>query len=83
LQQELRFHGRATKRIELRSLLHLPNDYRPVGGPRQPLLLFLPGAGERGADFALVAKHGPPKLYEWFPGHRRRWPKTADLGTLA
>jgi predicted peptidase len=33
-----------------------------VGGKRWPLLLFLHGAGERGTDLALVAKHGPPKL---------------------
>ncbi len=62
MQKELRFHGRVTKRIELRSLLYLPKDYRAVGGPRWPLLLFLHGAGERGAELALVAKHGPPRL---------------------
>jgi predicted peptidase len=62
LQKELRFHGRVTKKVEFRSLLYLPKDYRTVGGRRWPLLLFLHGAGERGADLALVARHGPPKL---------------------
>lgn len=62
MQKELRFHGRVTRKIELRSLLYLPKDYQTVGGKRWPLLCFLHGAGERGADLALVAKHGPPKL---------------------
>jgi predicted peptidase len=62
LQKELRFHGRVTRKIELRSLLYLPKDYQTVGGKRWPLLLFLHGAGERGDDLALVARHGPLKL---------------------
>jgi predicted peptidase len=62
VQKAFKFHGRVTRKIELRSLLHLPKDYLPVSGKRWPLLCFLHGAGERGADLALVAKHGPPKL---------------------
>lgn len=62
MQKEIRFHGRVEKRIELRSLLYLPAYYNATGGKRWPLLLFLHGAGERGDDLSLVAKHGPPKL---------------------
>jgi predicted peptidase len=62
LQKELRFHGRVTRKIKFRSLLYLPKDYEIVGGKRWPLLCFLHGAGERGNDLTLVAKHGPPKL---------------------
>ena len=62
MQKEFRFHGRITRKIALRSLLYLPKEYQPADGRRWPLLCFLHGAGERGADLALVAKHGPPKL---------------------
>jgi len=62
LQKEFRFHGQVTKKVEFRSLLYLPKDYQTAGGRRWPLLCFLHGAGERGTDLALVAKHGPPKL---------------------
>lgn len=43
-------------------LLYLPEAYDAGAERRWPLLLFLHGAGERGADPWLVAKHGPPKL---------------------
>lgn len=43
-------------------LLHLPADYAGRPGERWPLILFLHGSGERGADVARVAVHGPPKL---------------------
>lgn len=40
--------------------------YRPPGYAKSrkkwPLLLFLHGAGERGDDLSLVARHGPPRL---------------------
>ena len=62
MQKELRFRGRLTKKFKLRLLLYLPKDYRTAKRRRWPLLLFLHGAGERGNDLALVAKHGPPKL---------------------
>jgi predicted peptidase len=41
-------------------LLFLPDGYDP--GKRWPLILFLHGAGERGTNVWLVAKHGPPKI---------------------
>lgn len=37
-----------------------PKAEKPAAG--WPLLVFLHGAGERGADLDLVKKHGPPRL---------------------
>jgi len=54
--------GRLTKKFELCSLLYLPKDYQSAKRRGWPLLLFLHGAGERGDNLTLVAKHGPPKL---------------------
>ena len=55
------FTAKVTAQVELKYLLYLPEDY---GNSRQkwPLILFLHGAGERGNDVQMVAKHGPPKL---------------------
>jgi predicted peptidase len=50
-----------TKRVTYPYLRSLPAGYEQYGA-KWPLLLFLHGAGERGTDVALVAKHGPPKL---------------------
>jgi len=62
VQKAFTFHGRVARKIQLRSLLYLPADYQAGRRRRWPLLCFLHGAGERGTDLALVAKHGPPKL---------------------
>ncbi len=43
-------------------LLFLPAGYDAGATRRWPLLLFLHGAGERGQDISIVAKHGPPKI---------------------
>ena len=43
-------------------LLFLPEGYDATSAKRWPLILFLHGAGERGSDIWLVAKHGPPKV---------------------
>ena len=43
-------------------LLYVPPGYRLKEEKKWPLILFLHGAGERGNDVNLVAKHGPPKL---------------------
>lgn len=45
----------------LEYLLHLPSSYAEGEEERWPLVVFLHGAGERGDDLDLVAKHGPPK----------------------
>ncbi|MFO7610988.1 MAG: dienelactone hydrolase family protein [Clostridia bacterium] len=43
-------------------LLYIPDEYKVE--EKHPLMLFLHGAGERGADTTAVKKHGPPKLIE-------------------
>ena len=45
-------------------LLYLPKDYGQQVGRRWPVVIFLHGSGERGANLDLVKKHGPPKLVE-------------------
>jgi len=50
----------ASKKANLRYLLHVPDEAPPADG--YPLLLFLHGKGERGEDLALVKRHGPAKL---------------------
>lgn len=47
----------------LRYLLSLPADLDPAG-PKQPLLIYLHGAGERGDDISKVIWNGPFKLIE-------------------
>lgn len=51
-----------TRTIPTKYLLYLPKDFAAASGKRWPLMLFLHGAGERGDDLALVAKHGPLKF---------------------
>ena len=46
----------------LNYLQYVPKDYDTQKDKRFPLMLFLHGAGERGSDVQLVAKHGPFKL---------------------
>lgn len=53
---------RVTHTVHTRYLLHLPAGYENQKRKRWPLVLFLHGAGERGADLELVKTHGPPKL---------------------
>ena len=43
-------------------LLSLPPDYGADATKRWPLILFLHGAGERGTNLSIVAKHGPTKI---------------------
>jgi predicted peptidase len=43
-------------------LLYLPPGYATGSEKRWPLILFLHGAGERGTNIWLVAKHGPPAV---------------------
>jgi predicted peptidase len=48
--------------MKLEYLLTLPKGYDADPDAKWPLLLFLHGAGESGADLKKVAVHGPPKL---------------------
>lgn len=56
------FQRTVTKTVGYQYLLHLPTGYDRSADRAWPLLVFLHGSGERGADPWLVAKHGPPKL---------------------
>ena len=62
-QTAVTFKKRISSEVELHYLLHLPQGYdKSAKDQRWPLVLFLHGAGERGADLEIVKKHGPPKL---------------------
>jgi len=54
--------ARLTRDVSLKYLLYLPETYGADAAKKWPLLLFLHGAGERGANLSKVAVHGPPKL---------------------
>jgi predicted peptidase len=56
------FERTITKTVGYHYLLHLPAGYDARAERVWPLIVFLHGSGERGADPWLVAKHGPPKL---------------------
>jgi len=61
-QQVRHFSKSVTTTVSLDYLLFLPKSAAADPGKKWPLLLFLHGAGERGNDVWLVAKHGPPKI---------------------
>lgn len=61
-QQTGRLRKRITQMVNLEYLLFLPPGVKDDPGKPWPLILFLHGAGERGTNVWLVAKHGPPKL---------------------
>lgn len=58
---EKAFDATITKRVSTHYLLYLPEGYEPAGKP-WPLVLFLHGSGERGADLAAVTRQGLPKV---------------------
>jgi predicted peptidase len=45
-------------------LLYLPADYNKPADRKWPLIFFLHGSGERGADVMKVKKNGPPMIVE-------------------
>lgn len=57
-----KFEAQIVKTVRLDYLLFVPRDYGADSTRRWPLILFLHGAGERGADLELVKKHGIPKI---------------------
>ena len=63
-QSSEEFSESLTKSVNLKYLLSLPKGYANEPDKKWPLVVFLHGAGERGADLELVKKHGPPKLVE-------------------
>jgi predicted peptidase len=52
----------ANGNLKTRIQLFLPAGYNQVKGSKWPLIVFLHGSGERGADIDLVKLHGPPKI---------------------
>jgi predicted peptidase len=64
-QISARFERVVHKTLSLQYLLHVPPGDPPDGG--WPIILALHGAGERGDDLSLVAKHGPAKVAERDP----------------
>jgi predicted peptidase len=60
-QTRAAFTREVTQTLALNYLLYIPERSRKA---RMPLVLFLHGAGERGDDLEIVAKHGPPRKIE-------------------
>jgi len=60
-QSPARFEKSVTKTLSLDYLISFPKGDDADEGKPWPLVVFLHGAGERGADLAKVAVHGPPK----------------------
>lgn len=61
-QQACSFSKSITRNARLEYLLFVPRDAHSQTNRKWPLILFLHGAGERGSNIWLVAKHGPPKI---------------------
>jgi predicted peptidase len=57
------FHREISQTYETNYLIYLPEGYES-DSKQWPLVLFLHGAGERGADIEFVKRNGPPKLVE-------------------
>ena len=62
-QQAQALKKEITQAIDCNYLLYLPKGYGETD-QKWPLMMFLHGAGERGADLNKVKVHGPPKLIE-------------------
>jgi predicted peptidase len=60
-QQPQSFQATIQKNVSLQFLLYLPTDYHN-SDQKWPLVLFLHGIGERGADLELLKDHGIPKM---------------------
>jgi len=61
-QSSKSFEGQVTLAVKYDYLLALPSGYDEDSTKRWPLVVFLHGAGERGAKVEQVMRHGPPKL---------------------
>lgn len=56
------FETKVVRQVRCDYLLSLPKDYDAKSPRTWPLVIFLHGSGERGADVNKVKMHGPPKL---------------------
>ena len=63
-QTPKRFERKITTTTRASYLLYLPPGYNQSSKKKWPVLLFLHGAGERGANLELVKTHGPARLIE-------------------
>src|SRR5205807_4862459 len=50
--------------IHVEYLAYVPKDYDKDQDKKWPMIVFLHGSGERGADVEKVKVHGPPKIAE-------------------
>jgi predicted peptidase len=55
---------KVTVPAKINYLLYLPKDYAKDKQKKWPVMVFLHGSGERGADLNRVKLHGPPKIVE-------------------
>jgi predicted peptidase len=62
VQQAKSFEKTITRKVGAQYLLFLPKGYDAQSEKRWPMIFFLHGAGERGANIWKVAVHGPPKI---------------------
>jgi len=62
MQRKVEFEYQINRTVNANYLLYLPKGYAADKEKTYPTILFLHGAGERGADLNKVAIHGPPKL---------------------
>ena len=64
VQSARSFKKQITRTVSANYLLFLPKDYKERASAKKkyPLIFFLHGAGERGANVWKVGVHGPPKL---------------------
>ena len=61
-QRKMELEDTIKNEIDLKYLFFLPKDYYSDKNTGWPLILFLHGMGERGADLELVKIHGIPKI---------------------
>ncbi|MEM3712203.1 MAG: prolyl oligopeptidase family serine peptidase [Thermoproteota archaeon] len=61
------FEKEVVKKISIKYLLYLPEDYAKKPKVKWPTILFLHGIGERGDNLELVKKLGIPKILEEKP----------------
>ena len=63
-QRKMELEDTNKNEIDLKYLFFLPKDFYSDKNTRWPVILFLHGMGERGADLELVKIHGIPKIVE-------------------
>ena len=61
-QTPLALEKSVTKVLKAGYLLYLPKDYGKDRDKKWPVMVFLHGSGESGAEIEKVKAHGPPKL---------------------